>query len=445
MNIILLSGGSGKRLWPLSNDIRSKQFIKFFKKSDGDFESMIERVYRQIYNIDKKASITISTNKTQSSSIKNQLGNNIDLCIEPDRRDTFPAIALSVSYLHDIKKIPKNEYVAICPIDPYVNDDYFQAIKELYTYSSENKLNLSLLGVDPSYPSEKYGYIIPSNIEYEYSEVIAFKEKPTSKMAKEYISNGALWNCGVFVVNIGYILDIIKNIIGYNNYDNLLQNYSTLEKISFDYAVVEQEKNLIVKKYIGDWKDIGTWNTLVSEMNDISLGKVIQNDTCDNINVLNELNLPIICMGLKDLVIATSSSGILISDKHQSSYIKPFVDILDDRVMFAEKSWGKYEVINIENNSMIIKVTLNKNKHMNYHSHQNRDEIWTVIEGDGRVCLDGICKNITLGDVIYINKNTKHSVITSSSITLIEIQIGEDISIEDKSIYELNNNEFYNL
>ena len=103
MNIILLSGGSGKRLWPLSNDIRSKQFIKIFKKEDGDYESMVQRIYRQIRGVDRDAAVTIATSKTQASSIHNQLGEDVGICVEPCRRDTFPAIALAAAYLHDVK------------------------------------------------------------------------------------------------------------------------------------------------------------------------------------------------------------------------------------------------------------------------------------------------------------------------------------------------------
>ena len=120
MHIILLSGGSGKRLWPLSNDIRSKQFIKFFRKEDGEYESMVQRMYRQIREVDSKAKVIIATSKTQVSSIHNQLGGEVSVCVEPCRRDTFPAIALASSYLHDVEKVPDQEPVVGCPGDPYV-------------------------------------------------------------------------------------------------------------------------------------------------------------------------------------------------------------------------------------------------------------------------------------------------------------------------------------
>ena len=118
MNIVLLSGGSGKRLWPLSNDIRSKQFIKIFKCPDGSYESMVQRVYRQIKQVDKEATVTIATSKTQVSAIHNQLGEEVGISVEPCRRDTFPAIALATAYLADVQGVDPEEPVVVCPVDP---------------------------------------------------------------------------------------------------------------------------------------------------------------------------------------------------------------------------------------------------------------------------------------------------------------------------------------
>ena len=131
MNLVLLSGGSGQRLWPLSNDIRSKQFIKIFHKSDGSLESMLQRMYRQIKTIDADTNVLIATSKSQVSAIHNQLGDDVAVSVEPCRRDTFPAIALASAYLKDVKKVDEDEPVVICPVDPYVEGDYFDALRTL--------------------------------------------------------------------------------------------------------------------------------------------------------------------------------------------------------------------------------------------------------------------------------------------------------------------------
>lgn len=436
MNIVLLSGGSGQRLWPLSNDIRSKQFIKLFHTEDGGLESMVQRVYRQIKTADENASVTIATSKSQVSAIHNQLGDEVGISIEPCRRDTFPAIALAAAYLHDVKKIPAEEAVVVCPVDPYVEPDYFEALGKLGDYARESEANLVLMGIEPTYPSEKYGYIIPAD-GGEISRVNKFKEKPDRATAAEYISQGALWNGGVFAFRLGYVLDRAHELIDFKDYNDLFKRYDTLEKISFDYAVVEYEPLIEVMRFSGMWRDLGTWNTLTEAMDSRSVGQALFNDECSNVHVVNELNVPILCMGLKDVVVSASPEGILVSDKEQSSYIKPFVNTLDHKVMFAEKSWGSFRVLDIENESLTIKVTLNAGHGMNYHAHEYRNEVWTVIRGEGKAVIDGAECSVKAGDVLEMSAGTKHTVTATTTLEIIEVQLGRDISVHDKIKYEL--------
>ena len=436
MNIVLLSGGSGKRLWPLSNDTRSKQFIKIFKTNDGGYESMVQRVYRQIRSVDGDADVTIATSKSQVSAIHNQLGENVGISVEPCRRDTFPAIALAAAYLHDERSVSEEEAVVVCPVDPYVEEDYFEALQSLADRAAISEANLVLMGIEPTYPSAKYGYILPESKDT-ISKVAVFKEKPTEEKAREYIGQGALWNGGVFAFRLGYVLQRAHELIEFEGYNDLFEKYDTLTKISFDYAVVEHEKNIEVIRFAGVWKDIGTWNTLTEAMGSESIGKAIMNDRCRNVHVVNELNVPVLCMGLQDVVVSASPEGILVSDKNQSSYIKPYVDEIDQQIMFAEKSWGNFEVIDIEENSMTIKVTLNAGHGMNYHSHEQRDEVWTVVSGRGRTIVDGKESRVSVGDVIRMPAGVPHTIIADTKLQVIEVQIGKDISVHDKKKLEL--------
>lgn len=436
MNIILLSGGSGRRLWPLSNDVRSKQFIKIFKTEDGGLESMVQRVYRQICRVDGEADITIATSRQQVSSIHNQLGDNVGISVEPCRRDTFPAIALATAYLHDIKGISVDETVVVCPVDPYVDDSYFEMLKRLGEQAAKGESNLVLMGIEPTYPSEKYGYIIPEDKE-SLSAVRSFKEKPDVETAKAYIAQGALWNGGVFAYKLKYVLDKARELIGFEGYDDLFARYDTLEKISFDYAVAEKEPRIQVMRYAGEWKDLGTWNTLTEVMTEQAVGDAILNETCENVHVINELDVPVLCMGMKDVVVSASPEGILVSDKGQSSYIKPFVDKIEQQVMFAEKSWGSFRVIDVEDGSMTIKVTLKPGHQMNYHSHKYRDEIWNVIAGTGTVVIDGMKQSVSAGDVITMQAGCRHTIIADTELQVIEVQLGREISVHDKQKFQL--------
>ena len=435
MNIILLSGGSGKRLWPLSNDIRSKQFIKIFKTEDG-YESMVQRVYRQIKKVDPEAKVTIATSKSQVSAINNQIGDEIGISMEPCRRDTFPAIALATAYLHDIQGVDENDVAVVCPVDPYVEDDYFEMLQEIGEQAKKGEANLVLMGIEPTYPSEKYGYIIPENRE-KLSRVSAFKEKPDLEAAQNYINQGALWNGGIFAFKLRYILNIMKECCGISSYIELFSNYENLPKISFDYAVVEKEKNIQVGRFVGKWKDIGTWNTLTESMSENIIGKAKMNEKCENVHIINELSMPIFAMGIHDVVISASPEGILVSDKEQSSFIKPFVEMLDQQIMFAEKSWGSFRVLDVEKESMIIKVTLNPGHKMNYHNHKMRDEVWVIVSGSGTTIVDGMEQRVQIGDVVTMQAGCRHTIIAETELKVMEIQLGKEISVHDKYKFNL--------
>lgn len=437
-NIILLSGGSGSRLWPLSNSVRSKQFIKIFKNhviKNRAYESMIQRFYRQIKTEIPNAAVTIATSRSQVSSIYNQLGENIDISVEPCRRDTFAAIALSVAYLHDIKGVEEDDVVVVCPIDPYVESSYFESIKKLCEVAQNGEKSLVLMGIKPTYASEKYGYIRPIKNK-EGNLGFTFVEKPNADTAEEYIKQGAFWNGGVFAFKLKYVLDKSMKLIGTSDYSTLLANYEKLERISFDYAVVEQETSIEVIPYYGEWKDLGTWNTLTEMMEDRIVGDATINNTCENVHVINELDIPVLAIGLKNIVVAASSGGILVSDKEQSSSIKPFVESLNHQVMFADKSWGTYKVIGIEKDSLIVKVILHAGKRMHYHSHEKRDEVWVVIRGEGRIIVDGMEQLIKVGDVVTMAAGCKHTVIAQTELQMIEVQLGKTICVSDKQKYE---------
>ena len=442
MNIILLSGGSGKRLWPLSNDIRSKQFIRIFKKDDGSYESMVQRMYDMIRTVDPDATITIATSRTQVSAINNQLGDNVGISIEPCRRDTFPAIALATAYLTDVMHVPEDEAVVVCPVDPYVEEDYFRGLKKLCERAATSDANLVLMGMEPTYPSEKYGYIMTdqdtdrSDAATAFTRVTEFKEKPDLETAKAYLAQGALWNGGVFAYRLSYVLKRAHELIDFKEYRDLFDRYDTLEKISFDYAVVEKEPAIEVMRFSGKWKDLGTWNTLTEAMEEPTIGKAILNDTCEDVHVINELNVPVLVMGLKNAVVCASAQGVLVSDKEQSSYIKPYVDKIDDQIMFSEKSWGSYMVIGVDDGSLTVRVTLNPGHGMHYHSHKLRDETWTVIEGGGTATIDDKKYDLKVGDVLTMKAGQKHKVETATGLKLIEVQIGDEISVHDKEKFD---------
>lgn len=437
MNIILLSGGSGKRLWPLSNDVRSKQFIKLFKNGDKH-ESMVQRVYRQIKRVDKDATVTIATSKSQVPAIHNQLGEDVSVCVEPMRRDTFPAIVLAAAYLHDEMGVKDDEPVVVCPVDPYVDDGYYEAVEQLGKLAGQ--ANLTLMGIEPTYPSEKYGYIIPKSKD-KVSPVKEFKEKPDRATAEKYLEQGAVWNAGIFAFKLSYLMEKAHELIDFENYQDLYNKYDKYEKISFDYAVVEKESSINVLRYKGEWRDVGTWNMMSEVMADNVIGNATLDETTTNTHVINELDIPILVMGAHDMVVAASGDGILVADKEQSGYMKPYVEKIATDVRYADKSWGSYQIISVGENNLVAKATMKAGHRMSYHSHDFREEVWTILSGVGRVVVDGIERAIQPGSVITLPAGSKHTIIARTNLSVLETQIGSDISVSDKSSYKLDSKE----
>lgn len=435
MKIVLLSGGSGTRLWPLSNDLRSKQFIKMFKGPDGKEESMLQRTYRQIHTMLPNTEVIIAASKGQAAVIKSQLGENVDLCLEPCRKDTFPAVTLAAAYLYEEKHVNKDECIVVCPVDSYVEDEYFKKFEELFQIVETTDSNITLMGIEPTYPTSKYGYILPKN-QGKKGIVNMFREKPDEETARKYISQGALWNGGVFAFRLGYMLEKGHEIINFTDYAELYAKYNMVEAVAFNHAVVEKEAKLSYLRYEGTWKALGTWSTLTESMDENCVGQAVFDDTCARVHVVNELNVPILCMGVSDLIVSASPEGILVSDKRCSSGIKPYVEKISQQVMFAEKSWGTFQVIDMDDSSMTIKVSLKPGQHMNYHSHMHRDEVWTVLMGEGKTVVDGMEQPVHTGDVITMQAGCRHTVIAKTALTLIEVQLGKEISVHDKRKYD---------
>lgn len=440
MKIVLLSGGSGKRLWPLSNEIRSKQFLKVVKSEKNVIESMVQRVYRQL-SAATDTTITIATSASQVETIKNQLGEKVSVVVEPERRNTFPAIILSSAYLYFEKNCPLDETVLVLPVDPYVDDEYFRMLNTLDKVVRENVADIVLMGVKPTYPSEKYGYIIPESVDKTANPVREFKEKPDVQTAAKYIEQGALWNCGVFAFKLSYLMDIVNSTIKCETFEDVLRQYGSFEKTSFDYAVVEKSESVAVVSYSGEWKDLGTWNTLTEVMGSKPIGDVVVTEDCVNTHVINELEIPVIVMGAKDMVVAASPDGILVADKEQSSYIKQYVDDRKTRPMFEERSWGEYKVLDFAVNedgtkSLTKRKKIRAGKCIEYQSHQSRSEVITVISGKCVITINDRAHEAYAGDTYAVAEGVRHGLMAVTDTEIIEVQVGKELIADGTECYK---------
>ncbi len=476
MKIVLLSGGSGKRLWPLSNEVRSKQFLKVVRDGDGRVESMLQRVHRQMQAAGLGDGVTVATGAAQVESIKGQLGEAVSIVVEPERRNTFPAIALSAAYLYFEKNCPMEETVVVLPVDPYVGEEYFRMLHKLDAAVQAGAADLVLMGVAPTYPSEKYGYIIPQagrdekglarNIPGNHGEgkegifpgtsregrlvgnensqllpVLEFREKPDMQTAEELIQKGGLWNCGVFALKLSYLMAIVKKTIPCACYADVLRQYGEFEKTSFDYAVVEKAESVAVLPYHGEWKDLGTWNTLTEVMEEKPIGDVVVSEKCRNTHVINELSIPIVVMGAKDMIVAASPDGILVSDKEQSSYIKGYVENRDMRPMFEERSWGEYKVLDIAGGedgtkSLTKRKKIREGERIAYQVHQNRAEVLTVLSGKCIITVNDRAHEAFAGDTYSVPAGVKHGVFAVTDTEVLEVQVGKELIKDGTELIE---------
>lgn len=437
MKLVLLSGGSGKRLWPLSSDARSKQFLKVLKDEEGNKVSMVQRVWSQLDEIGLAENSLIATSHSQVDMIKTQLGQDVHIVTEPERRDTFPAIALAAVYLYSVQNCNLSEVVGMLPVDPYVENRFFSKVHDLEKALNSSDAELALMGVTPTYPSAKYGYIIPKNTEIpDYLTVDYFKEKPSEHEAEELIEQNALWNCGVFAFKLGYIINLLEERGFPIEYNELLRNYHLLPKNSFDYEVVEKAEHIIALPYDGYWKDLGTWNTLTEEMGVHITGQGIISDDVKNSHIVNELDIPVTLLGLDNIVVAASPDGILVTDKDASTKVKQYVNGLDKRPMYEEKRWGWYRVLEYtkyaEGNEVLIKrIVINAGMNFSYQMHYKRSEVWTIVKGEGVFVFNDQLSHVRTGDVIHIPLAAKHTLKATTDMEIIEVQTGSELIEED--------------
>lgn len=443
MQLVLLSGGSGKRLWPLSNNARSKQFLPLLEKEDGTMESMVQRVVRQAQEANLTSDITLATNASQLDIITNQLGESVSVVTEPERRDTFPTIALAASYLKLQQHCADDEVVVILPCDPYTELEYFHTIQRMVSCVEQNVADFVLMDITPTYPSEKYGYVVPQVSEgfNEFQLVSRFTEKPSVEKAKELLQENAYWNGGVFAFRLGYMMNIVRKYMQSDSFENTHARYTEFPKISFDYEVAEKAESVAVVPFNGQWKDLGTWNTLTDELHHPVIGNAVMGAHCENTHVINELQNPIYVDGLRDVVVAACPDGILVCSKLHSEEIKKAVENLTPRPMYEERRWGTYRVLDDTeyadgHHSLTKSITLKEGKNISYQIHHRRSEVWTFVEGEGIFVLDGEEKHVSAGDTVVIPVEHYHAIKALTQLTFIKVQNGHPLIEEDIERYD---------
>ncbi|PJZ19151.1 mannose-1-phosphate guanylyltransferase [Bacillus cereus] len=444
MNIVLLSGGSGKRLFPLSQDHRAKQFIKIFQDDNHSSPySLIQRVWQQAKANCPESKVVIATTDEQVGTIENQLNYEATIVVEPERRDTFPAIALALAYYKDQLDVDPKEPIVVMPVDGYYHDTFYESVKKLYDAVASNPdIKVGVIGVKPTDPSTQYGYILPMDktAGLPFYQVKSFKEKPSKSVASMLIKeNGAYWNCGVFCTSPDYYDQVLRQHGHKLDYQYLLEHYSELEKISVDYQVIEPCQSTAMVVHKSYWKDLGTWTSLTGHITSGTIGKGQQFNSEDT-NIINELSVPVYTVGTKNLVVTASPDGILVLDKDKDYMMKSVASsVQSSRPMYEERKWGWYRVLehfkNDDNDEVLVKrIALDPEKAISYQKHYKRSEVWTITKGRGMFIKNNTLQEVYPGVTVSIPTESWHAIKNlsdSEPLEFVEVQQGSQLIEED--------------
>lgn len=439
MKYILLSGGSDTGLWPLSNSVRSKQFLNLFQNDKGVLESSVQILWKQLKDLELDQHAMFVTNEQQSDLVLTQCGSDIKIVEEPSRKDTFAAVCLATLYVKDFERCAEDEWVAIVPVDILVEPSFLQALQQLPEIAIQYNADIALLGLTPTYIAPQYGYIelASDNAQSNVCYVEQFIEKPSTEMAKQLIHQGALWNSGVYVFQIKTILKMLRRYSLPLQYKQFVTQYDTIDSISFDYVVAEWMQQGIVYHYRGPWQDIGSWDGLARKLTTEQIGLGSLEGQCENTHILNELLVPIHVVDVENVIVAASYDGILVANKQLSHDLKSTV--IGSTSMWPiveERHWGSSRVLELietlEGKEVLVKhIKIKKGKNLSYQRHQYRSEYWTILEGKGELILNNLIRHVKVGDVIQIDAGQLHAMKALTNLQLIEVQSGRPLLKED--------------
>ncbi len=448
MKTIILAGGSGTRLWPLSRERYPKQFIKLQGKEESLFQETFKRSLL-LSNIDDIYVVTNEKYKFLVMGAVEELDytyNEENILVEPDAKNTLPAIYAGVN------EIVKNGHdsVVVFPSDHIIakNEDFAAIIKESEPLTKDSVITF---GIQPDGPNTGYGYISPGEKKLNGFVVNSFKEKPTPEKAEEYIAKGYYWNAGIFMFNSSvfssevktYSLEIFE---AFETSDNIKDAFSKINtNISIDYGIMENSDKVAVVPVDIGWNDLGSFDSFydvfqVDENENISDEQNIIIDSKNNL--IQSYNGKIVAaVGVEDLIIIDNRDALLVCKKDQSQKVKNVVDALKERndlrteySMQDYRPWGHYKVLEEEKDTFKIKrITVNQGKKLSYQLHHHRSEHWIVVRGMAKVTVDGEIKFVRSGESIFFREGQKHRLENpgKTPLEIIEVQMGQYLEEDD--------------
>ena len=453
---IILAGGSGSRLWPLSRELYPKQLLNL--NSD---KSLLQSTFERLEGFMPKDNIVSITNTKHTSNVRMQLSelsSKVNLLSEPVSKNTAPAIALAVKFI--MHKSNSDSVIIVVPYDHLIeNQDKF-----LSTVKKGEKLAeagyIVTFGIKPDYPETGYGYINTSDELQDGFKVKEFVEKPDLETAKQYLKAGTYyWNSGIFMFKASTLIQEIEklapeianisNEIDFTKSDEIpFIKFDKMPNISIDYAVMEKSDRIALVKLESDWNDLGSWQSIydVSQKDkngNVFVGHVLDKDS-KNSFVYSSSKL-VATIGLEDTVIVETEDAILACKKDKTQDVKYIYNTLkeqNDNTHLVHKTvyrpWGFYTVI-AQGKGFITKIIhVNPGQKLSLQSHNHRSEHWVVLSGMALVKLDGKDYTLSPGHSVDIPVKAIHSLQNpyDEDLEIIEVQKGEILLEEDIIRYE---------
>lgn len=448
MKIIILAGGSGTRLWPLSRDRYPKQFIKL----QGDRPSLFQDTFERSLLLADKDDIYVVTNEKYKFLVMGEIEelgyeyNEENILVEPEAKNTLPAIYAGV---HEIAK-RGNDSVVVFPSDHMIlkGQEFANIINESEELTKESIITF---GIKPNGPNTGYGYIAPGTPKLNAYQVKEFKEKPMYEVAVKYVEEGYYWNAGIFMFNTELFIDEVKeyaeNIYtAFKTSNSIKEAFSKIdEKISIDYGIMEKSRKVAVAPVDIGWNDLGSFDSFYEVFDKDENNNIIDSENIvidsNNNYIYSEKGKLISTVGINDLIVVDNRDALLICKKDQSQKVKEIVDYLrskdDSRIEYHVQDyrpWGNYKVLEEEEGLFKIKrINVGEGKKLSYQMHHHRSEHWIVVKGMAKVTIDDVEKLVPAGESIFIRPGQKHRLENPGKISLeiIEVQMGEYLEEDD--------------
>lgn len=455
MKIIILAGGGGTRLFPLSRDCYPKQFLHVI-----DNKSLLAQTIERFLGLVEAKDIIIVTNERYIFHVQAELktinAEEAHIITEPMGKNTAPAIALAQSYCQDVLQCDEDEILFVSPSDHLIKPiDAFQNL--IRNAQDVAKDNIVTLGIKPTKPEIGYGYIEAEKNNNLAKKVISFKEKPNLNTAKKYIASGNYyWNGGMFMFSIATMqAELIKYMpaiidITQNGYQYTVDNFVNMPDISIDYAVAEKsQKMMMIPMENIYWNDIGSFDAIAEVLSDeeknVFKGDILA-ENCIDTMIIGDNRL-IAGIDLENLMIIDTPDALLVAKKGESQKVKNIVNKLKQSKRKEAKenvtmyrSWGKYTLLTESEGYRVRKIEMDPGASLTMQMHYHRSEHWTVISGTGKTIINEKESIFTENQSTYIPMGVKHKLSNPGKIPLIiiEVQSGKYINEDDIVVFEDN-------